>query len=350
MGRHDLRPQTYHRLPEMVRAAEDAAAPGIAARRSTQFRWRPSRPPPEESRSQGPSAFLTIRKCDGSQPASSPIHARQSVAPGRRITEKRRGSSRGSGGDHAIGRTSMPTMGSGRMAGSGAWALAYRSGGVEGLERIRYTTSHPRDMDDVLIRAHGEIPQLMPYLHLPVQSGSDRILQAMNRKHTADEYRRLVARLRGARPDLALSSDFIVGYPGETDQDFADTLRLVREIGFAQAYSFKYSVRPGTPASEHAVQIDERSRPTVWKPQRCWDPGSCLQRRIGKQPVLVERFGNRDGQIAGRGPWMQSVHFDGPDALVGRIVPVEIVDGHPNSLSGRLSAEARPPETERMSA
>ena len=193
----------------------------------------------------------------------------------------------------------------------------------------------------------------MPYLHLPVQSGSDRVLAAMNRKHTAEVYRRIVDRLREARPDLALSSDFIVGFPGETDLEFADTLRLVREVGYAQAYTFKYSARPGTPAADM-----EDAVPETVKAERL----AALQQLIGAQqtafnrsavgalqPVLFERRASRAGQPVGRGPWMQSVHADAPDRLLGRIVPVRILDGHANSLSGAVgTADGTDSDTHRV--
>ncbi len=354
-------PQTYHRLPEMVRAAEQAAQTGDRrAQIDTEFPVESKFDfLPEESRSQGPSAFLTIQEgCDKFctfcvVPYTRGAEASRPAADV--LREARRLVANGSSEITLLGQNVNAYHGLGPEGQEwGLGRLAYALAEIDGLERIRYTTSHPRDMDEMLIRAHGEVPQLMPYLHLPVQSGSDRILAAMNRKHTADDYRRLVDRLRSARPDLALSSDFIVGYPGETDRDFGDTLRLVRETGFAQAYSFKYSVRPGTPASEQSVQVDEKTKA---------DRLEGLQQLLGAQtlafnkasigsiqPVLVERFGNRDGQVAGRGPWMQSIHFDGPDSLVGRIVPVEIFDGHPNSLSGRLPASGGPLEKERMSA
>ena len=198
-------------------------------------------------------------------------------------------------------------------------------------------------MDDALIAAHRDLPQLMPYLHLPVQSGSDAILKAMNRRHTSDDYRRIVARLRAARPDLALSSDFIVGFPGETDRDFADTLRLITEIGFAGAFSFKYSPRPGTPASA------ERQVPEDLKDERL----AALQQLLSAQaeafnrdcvdtvmPVLFDKPGRHPGQIAGRSPYLQPVHVEGPSALIGSIRPVRIAQALPHSLGGVLTDEA----------
>ena len=212
------------------------------------------------------------------------------------------------------------------------------------LLRIRYMTSHPRDMDEDLIAAHAEVPALMPFLHLPVQSGSDRMLAAMNRRHTADDYRRLVDRLRAARPDLALSSDFIAGHPGETAADAEATLRLIGDIGFAQAYSFKYSPRPGTPAAGAPGMVLEAE-----KDRRLAELQALIRiqqddfndRSVGlEMPVLVTGLGRRPGQIAGKSPYLQAVHMDGPEALVGTIVPVKIRQSLTNSLSASLISPA----------
>ncbi len=213
---------------------------------------------------------------------------------------------------------------------------------LPGLDRIRYTTSHPRDMDDELIAAHGDLPALMPFLHLPVQSGSDRILAAMNRKHTADEFRRIVDRLRAARPDLALSSDFIVGFPGETDAEFAETLRLVTDIGFASSFSFKYSPRPGTPASSMADAVPESVKSDrlaalnqlLEAQQEAFNHG-CVGRRL---PVLIEKPGRNPGQLVGRSPYLQPVHIDGTADLIGRVVDCDIDSLRSYSLFGRIAA------------
>ncbi|MFN6941254.1 MAG: MiaB/RimO family radical SAM methylthiotransferase, partial [Parvibaculum sp.] len=212
---------------------------------------------------------------------------------------------------------------------------------IDGVERLRYTTSHPRDMDDELIAAHAGVPELMPYLHLPVQSGSDRILDAMNRRHDAETYLRLIERIRAARPDIALSSDFIVGFPGETEEDFEATLSLVREVGFAQAYSFKYSPRPGTPAAEQEDQLAEdvkserlaRLQDLLGEQQIAFNR-ACAGRVM---PVLFDRRGKGERQLVGRSPWLQSVHVEeAPESLFGQIVEVEIEEGYRNSLRGRL--------------
>jgi tRNA-2-methylthio-N6-dimethylallyladenosine synthase len=211
---------------------------------------------------------------------------------------------------------------------------------IEGIARIRYTTSHPRDVDDALIAAHSQVPQLMPYLHLPVQSGSDRILEAMNRRHGRDLFLRIVDRLRERRPDLALSTDFIVGFPGESDADFDDTLRLAGEVSFASAFSFKYSRRPGTPGSAMPDQVPENVKVARL---------GALQALLGHQardfnlskvgataPVLFAEAGRKPGQIVGKTPWLQSVYADGPARLIGRIVDVRLIEGHANSLAGEI--------------
>ena len=222
---------------------------------------------------------------------------------------------------------------------------------IEGLARIRYTTSHPRDVDDELIAAHGEVPELMPYLHLPVQSGSDRVLAAMNRRYGRDDYRRVVDKFRRARPDLALASDFIVGFPGETDADFTATLGLVEEIGFAQAYSFKFSSRPGTPAAGMTEQVPEAVKTErlahlqqlLDRQQRAFN-----RRAVGTtMAVLFDRQGKRPDQLAGRSPYMQAVilDFDAPDAaearVSGTVAQVQIIKAHTNSLKAALAQQPR---------
>jgi tRNA-2-methylthio-N6-dimethylallyladenosine synthase len=225
------------------------------------------------------------------------------------------------------------------------WSLAKLCdaiAGIEAIARIRYTTSHPRDMADDLIAAHGSNPKLMPYLHLPVQSGSDSVLDAMNRQHRADDYRRLIERVRGARPDIALTSDFIVGFPGESDADFEATLQLVRDIGYATAFSFKYSKRPGTPASTMRKQIAEDVKAArldvlqklLLKQQYDFDDS-----QIGRiVPVLFEKPARDMGQIMGRTPYLQPVHVHADAALIGRVAEVKIAKRTANSLHGGLHA------------
>jgi tRNA-2-methylthio-N6-dimethylallyladenosine synthase len=224
----------------------------------------------------------------------------------------------------------------------GLAALVRRLAKIDGLDRIRYTTSHPNDMDDALIAAHGEVEALMPYLHLPVQAGSDKVLKAMNRSHTADSYLKVIERIRGARPDIAISGDFIVGFPGERDADFEATLALVREVRHAAAFSFKYSRRPGTPAAAMQGQVAEDV-----KAERLARLNALLdsqqlafnQAQAGRTlPVLFEKVGRRPGQIVGRSPYLQAVHAEGAAELIGQIVAVDIVSAARGSLAGTLPA------------
>jgi len=225
-----------------------------------------------------------------------------------------------------------------------AWTLAQlilHLAEIDGVLRLRYTTSHPRDMSDDLIAAHGEVDKLMPYLHLPFQAGADRILAAMNRKHTSLEYFKLVERIRAARPDIALSTDIIVGFPGETEGEFEATLEMVRAIGFAQAYSFKFSARPGTPAAALDDQIPEEVKSarlarlqSLLETQQAAFNTACVGRTL---PVLFEKRGRTDGQIVGRSPYLQPVHAEAGDSLLGCILAVDIAAAGRNSLSGVIS-------------
>jgi tRNA-2-methylthio-N6-dimethylallyladenosine synthase len=209
---------------------------------------------------------------------------------------------------------------------------------IEGIERLRYTTSHPRDMTEDLIAAHAENPKLMPYLHLPVQSGSDAVLKAMNRGHTAEHYLRLVEKIRKVRPDIAMSGDFIVGFPGETERDFDSTLELVREVNYASAFSFKYSPRPGTPAASHDMQVSEAEKSArlqalqalVHAQQTAFN-AAMVGRTV---PVLLEKPGRDPGQLVGRSPYLQSVHLQAEKSLIGRIVDTHITGVGTNTLSG----------------
>ncbi len=335
-------PQTYHTLPEMVAKASRAAGSVLNTDFPAESKFDFL---PEEAGSQGVSAFLAVQEgCDKfctfcvvpytrgaefSRPADQIIaEAKRLVAGGTREINLLGQNVNAWHGDGPDGTT----WGLGR--------LIRQLAEIDGLERIRYTTSHPRDMADDLIHAHAEVPQLMPYLHLPVQAGSDRILAAMNRKHTADDYRRLVDRLRTAKPDLAMSGDFIVGFPGETDADFAATLKLVTEIGYAQAYSFKYSPRPGTPASVDGAQVPEEVKESrlaalhqLLNAQQVAFNHSFIGRSV---PVLFDRVGRRDGQLLGRSPWMQSVHAEANERLLGRIVEVRVDAALANSLAGTV--------------
>ena len=340
-----LGPQTYHRLPEMVARAARAGGAVI----ETDF------PPedkfdhlPEATAPQGITAFLTIQEgCDKfcsfcvvpytrgaemSRPVAAILsEARRLVAQGsREITLL----GQNVNAWHGVGADGEPaTLG----------VLVRLLAKLPGLDRIRYTTSHPRDMDDDLIAAHGEVPELMPFLHLPVQSGSDRILAAMNRRHTAADYIALVGKLRAARPDIALSSDFIIGHPGETEADFEATLALIRAVGFAQAFSFKYSPRPGTPAAGAPMQVSEADKDRRLQILQALlrEQQAAFNRSVEGQimPVLITGIGRRPGQIGGRSPWLQPVHLDGPAHLIGREIPVRIVTGKPGSLAGTLIEE-----------
>ena len=346
-----LGPQTYHRLPELVARASRAAGAVIDTDFPAEDKFDHL---PERSAAQGATAFLTIQEgCDkfcsfcvvpytrGAEHsralAGVLAEARQLVALGaREIT--------------LLGQNVNAWHGPGTDgAPSGLGRLVRALADIPGLARIRYTTSHPRDMDDDLIAAHRDVPQLMPFLHLPVQSGSDRVLAEMNRRHTADDYLRLVDRLRAARLDLALSSDFIVGHPGETEADFAATLALVRSVGFAQAFSFKYSRRPGTPAAAAPRQVAEADKDrrlqelqALLRAQQAAFNADCVGRVV---PVLFTGPGRRAGQMSGRTPWLQPVHAVGPATLAGAIAMVKIVTGNPSSLAATLDADGVVPST-----
>jgi tRNA-2-methylthio-N6-dimethylallyladenosine synthase len=338
-------PQTYHRLPQMVAAA---LAGGEEAVIDTSFPKEPKFDHlPTRHRHQGPTAFLSVQEgCDKfctfcvvpyTRGAEYSRPAAQVIAEARALV--------------AVGAREITLLGQNVNAyhGGGAdgreWGLAdliTALAELPGLERIRYTTSHPRDLDDRLIATHRDVRQLMPFLHLPVQSGSDRILGAMNRRHTADDYHRLVARLRTARPDLALSTDLIVGFPGESEADFAATLDLVGKIGFAQAFSFKYSPRPGTPAATSADQVPDpvkaerlaRLQALLASQQRAFNQ-ACVGRVL---PVLLDKPGRHAGQLVGRSPYLQSVHCAAGSERLGTIVPVLIGAAGQNSLAGQVAA------------
>ena len=334
-------PQSYHRLPELVARGMQSVETEFPA--EDKFAHLPER----AARRANPSAFLTVQEgCDK--------FCTFCVVPYTRGAEFSRGI------DAVVAEAE-------RLASSGVRELtllgqnvnAYHGEGPDGrawslaqlikllaempsIDRIRYTTSHPRDMDDDLIALHGDEEKLMPYLHLPFQSGADRILAAMNRGHSAAAYETLVGRVREARPDIALSTDIIVGFPGETDEDFGETLALVDRVGFAQAFTFKYSARPGTPAAEMSqvpeevkAQRLERLQATIENCARSFDAG-----QVGKRlPVLFERKGRKTGQVAGRSPYLQAVHAEGPDSLIGQIAEVDIVASGPNSLTGVIKSE-----------
>ena len=330
-------PQAYHQLPALIRraaagqAALDTSLPALA-----KFDRLPRR-----GLARRTSAFLTVQEgCDK--------FCTYCVVPYTRGAEVSRSWSAVLDEARALldaGAIEITLLGQ----NVNAWAGTDEAGRAQGLDgliraldrlgvrRIRYTTSHPNDMTDGLIAAHGEVPGLMPYLHLPVQSGSDRVLKAMNRSHTADSYVRVLDRVRAARPDVALSGDFIVGFPGETEAEFTDTLSLVREVGYAAAYSFKYSPRPGTPAAAMAGAVpDEVMDDRLQRLQVELAVGAtafnagCVGRRC---EVLLDRMGRQQGQRIGKTPWLQSVHLL-TDAPLGSLVEVDLVSAGPNSLGG----------------
>ena len=346
-------PQAYHKLPDMLAHAEAQRHMHPALRKpviDTDF--------PEEDKfehlpaarkevtiKRGLTAFLTVQEgCDkfcsfcvvpytrGAE-VSRPV--RQVLAEARGLVDA------GVKEITLLGQNVNAYHGlddAGNVVGLGA--LAYLLAEIPGLERLRYTTSHPRDMDDALMAAHRDLDILMPYLHLPVQSGSDRILKAMNRRHTGADYMRVIERIKTARPDMALSGDFIVGFPGETDQDFEYTLKIIAEVGYASAYSFKYSTRPGTPGANLGDQVEEAVKSErLWRLQDLVNAqttafhASCVGRTL---PVLIERPGRMPGQVGGRSPYLQAVHLEASTDLIGGIHPVEIVGTSTNSLVGRL--------------
>ena len=334
-------PQTYHRLPAMMeKLGRGERALDTDFPEEDKFAHLPKGRKPVR----GPAAFLTVQEgCDkfcsfcvvpytrGAE-VSRPVdrlmgEARDLVERGvREIT--------------LLGQNVNAYHGAGE---GGEWGLARlirEMAGIDGLDRIRFTTSsHPNDMDDDLIAAFADTPELMPYLHLPVQAGSDRILKAMNRKHTADSYIKLIERIRAARPDLALSGDFIVGFPGETEEDFQATLDLVSEVGYAAAYSFKYSARPGTPAAERAAvdpaEADDRLQrlQALLRDQQQATQSAMVGRETS---VLFEKPGREPGQLIGKSEYLQSVHVRAPERLKGQIARVKITEAQANSLTGEL--------------
>ena len=338
-----LGPQTYHKLPEMVARAARAGGAVIETDfpAEDKFDFLPDKAAP-----QGITAFLTIQEgCDKFCSFCVVPYTRgaeQSRSAAAVIAEAQRLVDQGAAEISLLGQNVNAWHGT---DGWGLGRLLRALAEIPGLKRLRYTTSHPRDMDDDLYVAHRDLPSLMPFLHLPVQSGSDRILQAMNRRHTADEYRAIVAKLRDARPDLALSSDFIVGHPGETEADFEATMQLVRDVRFAQAYSFKYSPRPGTPAAGAPQQIPEAEKDrrlqalqALLREQQAAFNASCVGLTM---PILFTGTGRHPGQIAGRSPYLQPVHVMGPSDLIGTEQTVTITATHPNSLAGTISQERR---------
>lgn len=327
-------PQSYHRLPEMVEATGKVVDTEFPA--EDKFDHLPTR-----RALRGPTAFLTVQEgCDKFcafcvVPYTRGAEVSRPVA--RLLAEARDLVSRGVKEITLLGQNVNGYHGEGA---GGSWGLARllrALADIDGLERLRYTTSHPNDMDDDLVAAHGDLPQLMPYLHLPVQSGSDRILKAMNRKHTAEHYLRLIERIRAVRPDILLSSDFIVGFPGESDRDFEDTMDLIRAVGFGAAFSFKYSARPGTPAAEKPELPAEVSDARLQALQALitTQQRAAQEAMVGREVgVLYEKPGRLDGQMMGKSDHLHAVHVIDPTAKVGDLVRVRITASSTNSLAG----------------
>lgn len=332
-------PQSFQRLPEMLAGTGDTLATDFAVdekfERLAKLRAK-----------NGPAAFVTVQEgCDK--------FCSFCVVPYTRGAEHSRASTEISAEVRTLVRHGVREVtllgqnvnawaapGPDGKTGWGLGELVRHLAGIDGLERIRYTTSHPRDMDDGLIAAHAQINALMPYLHLPVQSGSDKILKAMNRGHDMALYRRVIDKVRRARPDIALSGDFIVGFPGETEEDFEATMQAVRDIGYASAFSFKYSRRPGTPGANREDQV-----PEAVKAERLKVLQALLERQqiafnaslVGRTlPVLFEKSGRHDGQVCGRSPYLQGVFVQGPKSLIGQIVDVEITEAGRNALTGNV--------------
>ena len=338
-------PQVYHRLPELLARRQRRAGAVVDTEFPAESKFDEL---PQDLAAGGPAAFVTVQEgCDKFCTFCVVPYTRGAEAsrPAASILEEvRRLTGTGAREITLLGQNVNAYHGEGPDGRSWTFARLIRAlAELPKLARIRYTTSHPRDMDDELIRTHGDVLQLMPFLHLPVQSGSDTVLEAMNRRYTADDYRRTVDRLRDARPDLALSSDFIVGFPGESEADFEATMRLVEEVGFAQAYSFKYSARPGTPAATMRRQVAERvknERLQVLQASLEAQARAFNEAAVGRRmPILLERAGRHPGQLVGRSPYLQAVHIEAPgDGAIGDIVEVRIDAAHPHSLAGTALA------------
>jgi tRNA-2-methylthio-N6-dimethylallyladenosine synthase len=335
-------PQAYHQLPELLTRTARGRGERIGADFAPVDKFDAL---PQTRGVDGPTAFLTVQEgCDKFcsfcvVPYTRGAEWSRPVAAV--LNEARRLADQGVREVTLLGQNVNAYDGPGPDGAPStlarlAWALA----DIPGIDRIRYTTSHPNDMSEDLIAAHGDLEALMPWLHLPVQSGSDRILRAMNRKHGRAKYFDLIDRVRAARPDIALSGDFIVGFPGETDADFEATMDLVRRVGYASAFSFMYSPRPGTPAATMGAQVPEAAarerlhalQALLWEQQAAFNAAMAGR----TMDVLFEKKGRYGAQAIGRSPWLQSVHVEDADHLIGRIVPVEIEHGQQNSLKGRL--------------
>ncbi|MDF2235206.1 tRNA (N6-isopentenyl adenosine(37)-C2)-methylthiotransferase MiaB [Albimonas sp. CAU 1670] len=331
-------PQAYHRLPQLI------AKGGVDTEFPLEDKFLKM---PAPVRRRAPTAFLTVQEgCDKFCAFCVVPYTRGaevSRPAARLIAEAKALAEQGVREITLLGQNVNAYHGEGPDGADWTLARLLRElAAIEGIARLRYTTSHPNDMGEDLIEAHGELDKLMPYLHLPVQSGSDRVLKAMNRRHTAEAYLRLIDRIRAARPDIALSGDFIVGFPGETEAEFADTLALAEAVGYGSAFTFKYSSRPGTPAAGAGEQVKEavkddrlaRLNAVISRDQKAFQE-SMVGRTL---PVLVEKAGRMPGQMVGKSPWLHAVHFLAAPETAGQVVEVEVVESGPNSLSGRLVA------------
>ena len=336
-------PQTYHRLPDLVAKLDPVQRNHLI---DTDF------PPeskfdflPEKLGKRGPAAFLSVQEgCDKFcsfcvVPYTRGAEFSRSVET--ILDEANRLLLSGAKEITLLGQNVNAWHGLGSDGKEwGLGRLILELADLPELQRIRYTTSHPLDMDDELIRAHAMVDKLMPYLHLPIQSGSDKILRAMNRRHTASDYLNIIDRLRSAREDIAMSGDFIVGFPGETDKDFSDTLNLIDKVKYASAYSFKYSLRPGTPAATKTMQVPEDTKSErLLSLQQLLDSQQFAFNKTCETlnfDVLVEQKSNKNGQLNARTPYMQSVYFDGPENLIGQMVQVKISSARKNSLSAKF--------------
>ncbi len=345
--------QNYHRLPELVARAvqgEKVVDTEFPVEDKFEALAAPGR---EATRKRGVAAFVTVQEgCDKFctfcvVPYTRGAEVSRPVA--QIVAEVERLADAGVREVTLIGQNVNAYHGQGEDgAPSSLGKLLRRLSRVPGIARLRYTTSHPRDMDDDLVRAHAELDALMPYVHLPVQSGSDRVLAAMNRKHTRQDYLEVIARLRQGRADLAFTSDFIVGFPGETEQDFRDTLALIDEVGYASAFSFMYSPRPGTPAADMDDQVPQqemaerlqRLQAAITRHQRAFNAGFAGR----ALDVLLERPGKLPGQLVGKSPYLQAVQVMAPREAVGEVVRVTVTEVGSNSLFGALSDEADAPQ------
>ncbi|MGH1368355.1 MAG: tRNA (N6-isopentenyl adenosine(37)-C2)-methylthiotransferase MiaB [Maritimibacter sp.] len=333
-------PQTYHRLPDMVSRVEAGERP-VDTEFPIEDKFEILKKRPTATR--GPTAFLTVQEgCDKFCAFCVVPYTRGaevSRPPERILRETRELVERGVREITLLGQNVNAYHGDGT---DGTWTLAkliWALDKIDGLERIRFTTSHPNDMSDDLIAAHGECEKLMPYLHLPVQSGSDKILKRMNRSHTAEDYLRLIERIREARPDILLSGDFIVGFPEETEADFQETMALIRAVNYGQAFSFKYSSRPGTPAAERALVDAQEASDRLQRLQALLtDQQRAIQNdMIGREvSVLFERAGRDTGQMVGKSEYLHAVHVTGPNVARGDLLKVRITESGTNSLNGVL--------------